>query len=84
MVWVSGCYKCNSSKTNWDVSELEDVHPSFVFLNSSYDIDCIDYYLFQKIKIWKKKMLPSTLDMVPSPSTWNPRPSTLDPRVKGN
>ena len=22
MVWVSGCYKCNSSKTNWDVSEL--------------------------------------------------------------
>ena len=35
-----------------------------------------------KKKFWKKKRLPSTLDMEPSPSTWNPRPSTLDPRQK--
>ena len=35
----------------------------------------------KKKKIGKKKMLPSTLDMVPSPSTWNPRPSTLDKKI---
>ena len=93
-----GCYKGNSSKTNWDVPEfffifkpllpprtqqLDDVHAPFVFyilLICFNDIDCIDYYHFQKKKL-EKKMLPSTLDMVPSPSTWNPRPSTLDKKI---
>ena len=53
--------------------QLEDVHAPFVFkilLICFNDIDCIDYYLFQK-NILEKKLLPSTLDMVPSPSTWN-------------
>ena len=36
---------------------------------------------FPKKKFWKKKRLPSTLDMEPSPSTWNPRPSTLDKKI---
>ena len=42
----------------------EDVHAPFVFyvlVICFNDIDCIDYYLFQKKKLGKK-MLPSTLD----------------------
>ena len=35
----------------------------------------------KKKNFWKKKRLPSTLDMEPSPSTWNPRPSTLDKKI---
>ena len=41
----------------------EDVHAPFVFyvlVICFNDIDCIDYYLFQKKK-FGKKMLPSTL-----------------------
>ena len=56
--------------------QLEDVHAPFVFkilLICFNDIDCIDYYLFQK-NILEKKLLPSTRDIVPSPLTWNPRP----------
>ena len=62
--------------------QLEDVHAPFVFeilLICFNDIDCIDYYLLQNEKKWKKKNV--TLDMVPSPSTWNPRPSTLDKKI---
>ena len=36
---------------------------------------------YSEKKKWKKKMLPSTLDIVPSPSTWNTRPSTLDKKI---
>ena len=42
--------------------QLEDVHAPFVFkilLICFNDIDCIDYYLFQKKKIGKKNV---TLD----------------------
>ena len=86
-----GCFKCNSSKTNWDVPELfsipppsppsppstkqlEDVHAPFVFeilLICFNDIDCIDYYLFQKKKKLEKKCYPR-------PSTWYPRPRQKD------
>ena len=46
--------------------QLEDVHAPFVFkilLICFNDIDCIDYYLFQKEKLGKKML----------PSTWYPR-----------
>ena len=44
---------------------------------SPQDIDCIDYYLFQKKNFGKKKCYPR-------PSTWYPRPrhGALDPRQK--
>ena len=45
--------------------QLEDVHAPFVFeilLICFNDTDCIDYYLFQNEKKWKRKMLPPTLD----------------------
>ena len=86
-----GCYKCNSSKTNWDVSELFSIptpHPTTT--RCSRAICFFKFFLFflmhrllpfPKKKILEKKMLPSTLDMVPSPSTWSPRPSTLDKKI---
>ena len=54
--------------------QLEDVHAPFVFeilLFCFNDIDCINYYLFQKKKIGKKNV---TLD--PRHGTLDTRPST--------
>ena len=44
-------------------------------------IESIITFSKKKKKFRKKKLLPSTLDMVPSPSTWNPRRSTLDKKI---
>ena len=51
------------------------------FLNSSYFFNASIVTFSEKKNFWKKKRLPSTLDMEPSPSTWNPRPSTLDKKI---
>ena len=48
---------------------------------SPQDIDCIDYYLFQKKNFGKKKMLPSTLDPRHGTLALDMEPSTLDKKI---
>ena len=69
-----------------DVSELFSIPTTrcsraICFLNSSYFFNASIVTFSEKKNFWKKKRLPSTLDMEPSPSTWNPRPSTLDKKI---
>ena len=86
-----GCYKCNSSKTNWDVPELFSISPHPTTRRCSRAICFFKFFLFvlmtliASIIIFSKKTKKMEKKCYPRPSTWytlDMERSTLDPRQK--